>query len=152
MVLPGIGAGPDRHEAVAALGVGHRAAGAGEVGVERSGVPNVSGVVVAAGGVGLPHLDQRVGDGAAVAVDDPAVDDDALTERLAGVLAGEVVIRLPHPLGAEQGAGDLGEVLGEHHQRPVRRPPLRASVVRPVVRRVHVGVAYDRHDPYGRPT
>ncbi len=66
---------------------------------------------VAAGGVGLPDLDQRVGDRAAVAVEHPAADDDPLPLRLAGVLAGQVVVELAEPALAEQRPGDLGERL-----------------------------------------
>ena len=47
-------------------------------------------VDVAAGGVGLPDLDQRVRHRPAVAVEHAAGDDDALAQRLAVVLAGEV--------------------------------------------------------------
>ena len=49
-------------------------------------------VQVAAGGVGLPDLDQRVADRPAVARRARGRDDDALAERLAGVLAREIVV------------------------------------------------------------
>ena len=54
-------------------------------------------VAVAAGGVGLPDLDQRPRDGAAVAVEEPAGDHDPLAQRLAGVLAGQVVVQARRP-------------------------------------------------------
>ena len=59
VVAPRILAGLDRDEAVAALGVGQRAAAAGEIGIDRR-VVVVARVRIAAGGVGLPDLDQRV--------------------------------------------------------------------------------------------
>ena len=59
VVPPRVGAGLDRDEAVAALVVGEAAAGAGEVRVERRRVL-VDLVPVAAGGVRLPDLDERV--------------------------------------------------------------------------------------------
>ena len=62
---------------------------------------------VAAGGVRLPDLDQRVRDRPAVLVDDAADDDDALAERLAGMLAREVAVVLAHALMAVDRAGEL---------------------------------------------
>ena len=50
----------------------------------------VHDVTVASGGVGLPELHQRVADRPAVLVQHAAADDDALAERLAGVLAGQI--------------------------------------------------------------
>ena len=47
-------------------------------------------VDVAAAGVGLPDLDQLAGDRPAVAVEHPAGHDDALADRLAAVLDGQV--------------------------------------------------------------
>ena len=74
----------------------------------------VDAVHVAAGRVGLPDLDQRVADRPAVAVDHPARDDDALAERLARVLPGEVVSRAPTapapktgPVVSASGAGSM---------------------------------------------
>src|SRR5581483_12501765 len=92
VVPPRIGTRRDGGERVVAVAVGDGAAGAGEVRVERRRVA-VDGVDVAAGGIGLPDLDQRIGEGVPVLVYDRAVDDDALAERLAGVLAGQVGIR-----------------------------------------------------------
>ena len=59
------------------LCVGDAAADAGEVRVQRRGVL-VDHVAVAAGGVALPDLDQRVGHGATAALAHATVDDDAL--------------------------------------------------------------------------
>ena len=55
----------------------------------------VAVVHVAPGRVRLPDLDQRRADGPAVPVGDAAGDDDPLTERLARVLAREVVVGSP---------------------------------------------------------
>ena len=76
-----------------------------------------AGVPVAAGRVGLPDLDQGVGDGATVAVQDPALDDDPLPQRLPAVLDGQVVIALGHPALAEQRPRDLGQPVRQRHQR-----------------------------------
>ena len=91
VVAPRVGAGLHRHEAVAAVVVGETAAGAGEVRVERRRMP-VDLVVVAAGGVRLPHLDERAADRPPVLVEHSAGDDDPLAERLAFVLARQVVV------------------------------------------------------------
>ena len=53
-------------------------------------------VHVAAAGVGLPDFDQRVGHRPPVLVDHVAVHDDALAQRLARVLLGEVGVALLH--------------------------------------------------------
>src|SRR5207237_2936805 len=73
VVLPWVGAGLDRDEAVAALGVREAAAHSREVRVERAG-PVVDHVAVAAGRVGLPDLHERVRHRAAVAVEYAAAD------------------------------------------------------------------------------
>ena len=92
------------------------AAGAGEVGIERRGVL-VDGVDVAAGGVALPDLDQRVGHGPSVLVEHAALDDDALAQRLAGVLRGEVgLLRLDVGVAVDR-AGDLRQRLRDDDQR-----------------------------------
>ena len=51
-------------------------------------------MVVAAGGIALPDLDQRVGHRLAVLVEHAAVHDDALAERRAHALARQVVLEL----------------------------------------------------------
>src|SRR3546814_12377870 len=58
VIAPGIGAGLDGDEAVAALVVGDGAAIAGEIRIERR-VVLVDGVAVTAGRIGLPQFDQR---------------------------------------------------------------------------------------------
>src|ERR687896_1529129 len=96
MVLPRVRSRLDRHEPVAALVVGEASARAGEVGVQWGGVA-IQVVGVAPGGVGLPDLYQAAPNRAAVAVQHSPRDDDPLPQRLARVLAGQVVIPLPHP-------------------------------------------------------
>ena len=82
VIAPGIGAGLDGDEAVVAVRVRLRAAGAGEIRIERRGML-VDDMDVAAAGIGLPDFDQRVRHAAAVLVEHMAVHDDALAERLA---------------------------------------------------------------------
>ena len=76
-------AGLDRHHPEAALAVGRDPPEAAEIRVERLVVLAVLGMVVAAGGVGLPQLDHRVRHRRAVAVEHPPLDRDALARRVA---------------------------------------------------------------------
>ena len=132
---PRVRARLDAHEPVAALVVRQAAAGAGEVRVERGRVL-VAVVEVAAGGVRLPDLDQRRADRPAVAVGDPAGDDDPLAERLALVLAGEVVVELADGVVAVDRPGQLRQRPREQQQRLPRRARDGRAVVGIEVRRV----------------
>src|SRR5689334_25424897 len=90
VVHPRVGARLDRGEAVVAVRVGDAATQAVEERIQRRG-PVVAGVAVASTGVGLPHLEQCVGDGFSVAVEYAAVNDDALSLCFAAVGNGQVV-------------------------------------------------------------
>ena len=108
--------GLDADEAVVAGGIGDAAAGAGEIGIER-GLVLVHHVPVAAGGIALPDLDQRVGHGPSALVEHAALDDDALPLGLAGVLPGEVGFLRRHVGVAVDRAGDLRQRLRDEDQR-----------------------------------
>src|SRR5450755_1118881 len=82
MILPGIGTWTNRQEAIDPLVVGQAATHAQEVGIERSG-PLVPLVQVATGGIGLPDLQQRVGQRRALLVKHAARHDDTLADSLA---------------------------------------------------------------------
>ena len=127
VVAPWVRPGLDRDEAVAPVVVGEAATGAGEVRVERRRVP-VDVMVVAARGVRLPDLDQRAAQRAAVLVEHAAADDDPLAERLARVLARQVVVELGDRIGAEHGAVGAVGVLRQGDERPVGRAPARRAV------------------------
>src|SRR5215207_617139 len=107
MILPGIGAGLDSGEAVAALRVGDDTAGPGKVRVDRRRML-VDDMDVAARGVRLPDFEERVRNRPAVLVEHASGHDDALAERLAGVLAREVGVVLAHALMPIDRAGELG--------------------------------------------
>ena len=97
-------------------------------------------VDVAAGGVGLPDLYQAVSDGTAVAIRDASRDDDALAQRLAFVLAGQIVVQLPYRAASVGGARGIGEGPGEYYQGLLRRPEARRHVVRIQVWRLCLAV------------
>ena len=97
------------------------AAGAGEVRIERGRVL-VDLVEVAAGGVGLPDLEQRVPHRPAVVVEDASRDDDPLAERLAGMPGREVGVARGDGVLAEDGCGEPVELLGQRQQRAATAP------------------------------
>src|SRR5262249_58144151 len=106
---------------------GKPAPGAGEVGARRGGVW-VGRTWVAPGGVPLPHLDQCVAHRAPVTVQYPAADDDPFAQRLSIVLAGEVVVELPHR-GAAGGRGGHHVEVWRGLNPPVPpRPPHRPAL------------------------
>src|SRR5579883_1565567 len=86
MIEPGIRARLDGDEAIGAVLIGQGAAGATEIRVQRRRMLIVD-VSVATRRVGLPDLDEGVGNRASVAVEDAPTDDDALAERFSGVLS-----------------------------------------------------------------
>ena len=137
MITPGVGAGLDGDEAVIAFRVGLRAAGAGEIRIERRGML-VDGVDVAAAGIGLPQLDQRVRHAAAVFIKHMAVHDDAFAERLALVLDGEVAVVLAHGLVAVDRPGQFRQRVPHDDQRFRGRALHRRAVIRRQPRRMRL--------------
>ena len=77
----------------------------------------VDPVPVASGGIALPDFDQRVGHGAAVVVEHLSGDGDALADRLAFVLAREVVVRFADIVVAEDRPGHLRKRVRQDDQR-----------------------------------
>ena len=139
VVLPRVGAGLDRDDPVAAIVVAEAAPGAREVRVERRRMA-IKLVDVAPGGIRLPDLDQGVSHGPAVAVEHAPGDDDALTERLARMLAREVVVERAHLPVPVDGPGDLGKRVRKHDQRSLRGAQAGADVIGIQVRRMLRGV------------
>ena len=134
MVAPRVRSRLDRREAVASIVVGDRATRAGEVRVERGG-PAVPAVLVASGGVRLPDLDERAAQGLPLGVEHAAAERDSLADRLAGVLAREVVVELAEDaLATELWTGDLGDRL-RHEDERLLRVAQTARLVRRVVER-----------------
>ena len=142
-VAPGIGAGLDGAVGVVAVLVGQHPAAAAEVGVEGADVL-VLLVPVAAAGVALPDLDQRVLHRPAELVLDVAVDDDALADRQAvlGVVQDQVVVLRPELVGAEHRRGHFGQRLLQRDQRQARAAQHAGLVLRRVGRRVRRRVAH----------
>src|ERR1700682_4022843 len=91
MIAPRIGAGFHGDEFVATLGVGQRAAGAGEIRIERRRML-VAMMDITAGGVRLPDFHEGARYRTAVFVEHASRDDNPLALRLALVLAGKVGI------------------------------------------------------------
>src|SRR3989475_1167826 len=135
VVAPGILARPNADEAVAAFGVGHGAPGAGEVRIERC-IVLVSAVRIASGRVRLPDFDQGVRHRLAVLVEHAPAHDNALADRLAAVLAGEIIVGRLDVAVAEDRAGQLGQRLRRHDERLRGASLLRRGVRRVVVLRL----------------
>ncbi|MNO75018.1 hypothetical protein D3C76_660420 [compost metagenome] len=102
-VAPWVRAGLDGAEAVVAVAVGQATANATEVRVQRGQVAVVL-VPVAAAGVGLPHFYQGVGHRFAVLVDNPAGNDDALTDWQATVVEVQQQVMV---VGTETQVGEI---------------------------------------------
>src|SRR5467141_2789618 len=135
VVAPGILARPDADEAIAAFSVGHGAPGAGEVRIERR-IVLIGAVRIAPGTVRLPDFDQGVRHRPDVLVQHAPAHDNALADRLAPVLAGEIVVGRLDVSVAEDRASQLGQRLWRHDERLRRASLLRRGVRRVVVLRL----------------
>ena len=89
-------------------------------------------VAVAAGGVGLPDLDQLARHRPARLVEQPSGHDDPLPDRLTGVAGGEVGVERVDVLAAEAGRPAF-DLLGVDDQRRMLRVTQGAAAVRRVV-------------------
>ena len=98
-------------------------------------------VAVASGGVRLPDLDERIADRPAVLVEHASRDDDALAERLAAGLPGEIVVELADAVRSEHRRRQRVQLLGQRQQGPLRRPQPRRAVVGMEVGRIDVAHA-----------
>src|SRR5206468_6820912 len=116
VVLPWVRARLHGDEAVVAVVISERPAGAGEVRVEQ-GRMTVAVVAVAARGVCLPDLDQGVPHRAPVLLEQPACHGDPLAERVAVVLASEVIVEFSDVAVAVDGASKVTEVVRPREQR-----------------------------------
>src|ERR1700730_16164843 len=85
MIAPGICAGLDAHEAIAAFVIGRCPPSAGKIRVKRCGmlIPLMD---ISASCVGLPHLNQRIPNRPAVLVENAPRHNDTLAEGFARML------------------------------------------------------------------
>src|SRR5450755_461159 len=83
----------DRSEEIVTAFVGQHSAAAAEIGIDRRNI-GVVAMTVASAGIGLPHFDESVGYGVAVAIENVAVDDRLFADRFAilGIVEDEVII------------------------------------------------------------
>src|SRR5215210_778454 len=95
---------------------------------------------VASGGVGLPDLDQAVAHRAPVAARDAPRDDDPLPQRLAGMLAGKVVIQLPDKTASKCRSRRIREGFRKDDQGLLRCPESRRHVIRIEIRGLDVAI------------
>jgi hypothetical protein len=138
VVLPRIGAGLDRHDAVAALVVREHLALAEKIGIERR-VVVVNRVGVFPGRVGLPYLDERLPHRPSVLVEEPADEHHLLAERRARAPGRQISLALRDELLRKNWPRRFERTRRHAHQRLRRRPEPRALVVRVEIWRVDVG-------------
>src|SRR6478736_634567 len=82
MIQPRIGTRLDRQESIFALFIGHAAAGANEIWIQWRAVL-IDLVMIAAGGIRLPDLDQSIGHRPLILVQHLPDDNQPLAHRLA---------------------------------------------------------------------
>src|SRR5215203_4608396 len=91
-------------------------------------------VCIASGGVGLPDLHEVALYRASVTIEDASRNDDPLTQRLAGMLAGQIVVQVPYSTAPVCRTRGVRERPGEDEERFLRRSEPRRHVVRIEVR------------------
>src|SRR5215469_8480388 len=115
MIEPGICAGLDGDEAVRAMCIGQGSPRTTKVRIERGGML-VLNMPIPSGGVRLPNLDECIGNGPPVAVENAPAYDDAFTDWLTCVLAGQIVIVLPNFLVPKNGSGNFRKRVWQHNK------------------------------------
>jgi hypothetical protein len=101
-------------------------------------VPRVN---VSPGGVGLPHLHERVTHGASITIDDAAAYDDPFAQWLAVVLVRQVGVLRDHRNTPKHWAGELVKPFRrEPDELSSRRSPGGGAVVRIQVRGFAIAV------------
>ena len=108
VIAPRISARLHGKKLIAAFGVGDGAARAGEIRIERGGML-IDHVHIAPGSIGLPDLDQRIRHRLAVLIEHAAVHNDALAQRLALMLLGQIGIARLHGFVSINRTGELGK-------------------------------------------
>src|SRR5918994_1068827 len=91
-------------------------------------------VCIASCGVGLPDLHEAALYRASVAIEDASRNDDPLTQRLAGMLAGQIVVKGPYSTPPRCRDPGVRERPGEDDERLLRGSEPRRHVVRIEVR------------------
>src|ERR1700675_468210 len=89
VISPRISARPNSNKSEVAILIGECVAAAFEIRIERR-IMLIHIVPVAARGISLPDLDQRACNRPSIFIHHPPTNDDALTKRLAVVLASEI--------------------------------------------------------------
>src|SRR5208283_1954687 len=117
VIAPGIRAGPDGDETVAAFVIREGLTHSREIGIERS-VMLVRFVQITPGGVGLPNFHQRIRHGPAISIQQPAADNDALAQRLTFVLPRQIERFGRNDFLRKEWPGGFGERVGQLNQRP----------------------------------
>src|SRR6516162_7757035 len=120
MIEPGICAGLDGDETVSSMFIGQGSTCTREVRIKRGRMLFLD-MPIPSGGIRLPNLDECVGDGSPIAVEHASTYDNALTNWLACMLAGQIVILFPYFFVPKNRSGNFRERVWPHDQWVQRR-------------------------------
>src|SRR6516164_5707575 len=129
VIAPWVGAGLDRVESIPSLTIGDAAPATQEIRVERC-IVLVGLVYIASAGIGLPDLEQSVGQRPPVLTHNAAGDNDALAERLS-VLARilrQISIQSTQALVGIDRSGQFRQRLLDRYQRLGRSTQRRGAI------------------------
>src|SRR5262249_15705604 len=145
VVAKRIGARLDRPEPVLTVLVGDGPATTTEIWVDRRDVTVVL-VPVASAGIGLPKLDQDIGDRTAALIHHSAVDDDPLADRLTTrrIVQDKIVIERAEFAVAEQRSRHFRQRVLQREQRLPGRAQHARLVLWRQRRRVNAAVALEK--------
>src|SRR5215469_9572638 len=121
MIEPGICTGLDGDETVHAMFIGQGSTRTTKVRIERGGML-VLNMPIPSGGVRLPNLDECIRNGPPVAVENAPAYDDAFTDWLTWVLAGQIVIVFPNLLMPKNWSGNFRKRMWQHNKGLQRCP------------------------------
>ena len=116
VIAPGVFTRPNSNEFVSPFGVRARMPAACEIGIEGS-VVLIGCVKIAAGGVGLPNLDQCMRNGTIVLIKNFAGNDDVLPDRLAAVLVGQIETAGLQEVATKRRAANFGDGVWKANER-----------------------------------
>ena len=121
VIAPRIRARLNGNELVPAILVGERTTGTGEIGIEGR-VPTVDLVPIAAGGIRLPDLDQRVANRSSIFIEHTTRHHHPLAHWRRPVLRGQIMIEWTDAVVTIHRTTELGQRLRNDNERLLRVP------------------------------
>src|SRR5258706_8327189 len=141
VIAKGISARFDRSEKVIAMLVCQHPAAAAEIRVYRRDISVVS-MAIASTRIRMPHLDERVGHRATVAIENVAMDDGLFANRFAGfgVVMDQIIIERTKLVTRKRRTGHFRQRVLQRPQWDARRAQHARLVDRRIRRRVEIAV------------